>query len=33
MQRVLFYTKYTDKFTSPKNNLLVFQVNPNTARD
>ena len=29
MQRALFYTKHTDKFTSPKHNLLVFQVKLN----
>ena len=33
MQRALFYAKHTDKFTSPKHNLLVFQVRTNKARD
>ena len=32
MQRALFYAKHADKFTSPKHNLLVFQVRTNTAR-
>ena len=33
MQRALFYTKHTEKFTPAKHNLLVFQVKTNTARD
>ena len=33
MQRALFYVKHTDKLTSPKHNLLVFQVRTNKARD
>ena len=33
MQRALFYVKHTDKFTSPKHNLLVFQVRINKAQD
>ena len=33
MQRVLFYAKHTDKFTSPKHTLLVFQVRANKAQD
>ena len=32
-ERVLFYMKHTDKFTSPKSNLLVFQVKTNSAWD
>ena len=32
-ERALFYTKHTDKFMSPKPNLLVFQVKTNTAQD
>ena len=32
-ERALFYMKHTDKFTSPKSNLLVFQVKTDTARD
>ena len=33
MQHVLFYAKHTDKFTTPKHNLLIFQVRTNKARD
>ena len=33
MQSVLFHTNDTDKFTSPKINLLVFQVKTNEARN
>ena len=33
MQRALFYAKHTNKFTSPKHNLLVFHVRTNKARD
>ena len=33
MQRALFYMKHIDKFTSPKHNLLVFQVKTNKAED
>ena len=33
MHGTLFYTKHTDKFTSPKHNLLVFQGKTTTARD
>ena len=33
MQLELFYTNDTDKFTSRKINLLVFQVKTNKARD
>ena len=33
MQRALFYTKHTDTFTSPQENLLVFQVKTNIAQD
>ena len=32
-ERVLFYMKHTDKFTSSKSNLLVFQVKTNSAWD
>ena len=32
MQHALFYPKHTDKFTSPKHNLLVFQVKTNSSR-
>ena len=32
-ERALFYTKHTDRFRSPKPNLLIFQVKTNTARD
>ena len=30
---VLFYAKHTDKFTSLKHSLLVFQVRTNKAQD
>ena len=33
MQHGLFYAKHTDKFTSPKHNLLVFQVKTKKAQD
>ena len=33
MQRALFYVKNTDKFTSPKHNLLVFHLKTNTTLD
>ena len=33
MQRALFYASHTDKFTSLKHNLLVFQARTNKARD
>ena len=33
MHRELFYTKHKDKFTSPKHNLLAFQVKTNIAQD
>ena len=33
MQRALFYAMHTEKFTSPKHNLLVYQVRTNKARD
>ena len=33
MQRALFYASHTDKFTSPKHSLLVFQVKTNKASD
>ena len=33
MYRALVYMKHTDKFTSPKHRLLVFQVKTNTAHD
>ena len=33
MQYVLFYASHTDKFTSQKHNLLVFQVKTDKARN
>ena len=31
MQRALLYTKYTDKFSSPKHSFLIFQAETNRA--
>ena len=33
MQRALFYVKHADKLTSPKHNLLLFQVRTNRTQD